>query len=634
MLQEMRKYTKSWIANIFLGALTLSFVSWGIGDILHGSSSTSVATVGGTEIDQTFFQRDYTNTIRTEGEQRGKPITTDEARKLDLGNVVLQQDISNTALDNAARKLGLTASDALVAREIQIIPAFAGLTGAFDRRVFEQRITQFGYNEQGFIELVRQETIRNQLVHAATGGFELPSGYARALFAYLAELRAAEYIVVDAKALGPIPAPSDAVLEAYMKAHPDAFSTPEYRDVTYAAITPDDVASQIKISDDEIKKVYDNNKDRFIIPEKRDLDQINFPNQAEAAAARAKIEAGTSFDQLATSMDKKPDDINLGELVPEDIEPNVGADQAKAIFALPQGGVSQPMKTTSGSWALIRVSKIVPGKITTLEQAADQIRKNLTLEMAQSKLTDIANAYTDASSGGLNLTSAAAKAGMHSGHIPAMDKNGLAPDGSKVGPDDPDFRKQVFAAETGEEGDPQPAKSGAYYVVLVNGVVPPKLKPLDQVRPQVMAAWTAQQQVILLRQKAENLAAMANKQGSIDAAAKSIGATVQASPAINRSTSDGTFSSQLVSALFAALPGQTVFGPQGKGDGYVIARVTGIEHPMPSPYDPTYLQAVRSISTSVGSSVSDSFIAALRADQHVTINYKLFNSVVGGNEGP
>ena len=32
MLQEMRKYSKSWAANILLGVLALAFVSWGVGD--------------------------------------------------------------------------------------------------------------------------------------------------------------------------------------------------------------------------------------------------------------------------------------------------------------------------------------------------------------------------------------------------------------------------------------------------------------------------------------------------------------------------------------------------------------------------------------------------------------------------
>jgi peptidyl-prolyl cis-trans isomerase D len=275
--------------------------------------------------------------------------------------------------------------------------------------------------------------------------------------------------------------------------------------------------------------------------------------------------------------------------------------------------------------------KITPGQTTTLAQASDEIRKQLIQETAQSKLVDIANAYTDASSSGLTLAEAAKKVGMHAGHVPAMDKNGLAPDGSKVAvPDDPDFRALVFRTEVGEEGDPQPSKSGHYFVVSVNGLVPPKLKPLDAVRSQAVVDWTTEQRAILLRQKAAQLAAQANTDKSLDAAAKSIGATVQKSQALSHGTDDATFSKDLVGKLFDAMPGQAVFGPKGTTGNYVVARVTGVFHPLPAETDPSYAQGVRLISGGVASGITDTFAAAIKAHDGVTINQKMLNAVVGG----
>ena len=50
-----------------------------------------------------------------------------------------------------------------------------------------------------------------------------------------------------------MPPPSDAVLAAYVKAHPDRFSTPEYRDADYAAIAPADVMGSITVTDAQIE---------------------------------------------------------------------------------------------------------------------------------------------------------------------------------------------------------------------------------------------------------------------------------------------------------------------------------------------------------------------------------------------
>ena len=70
-------------------------------------------------------------------------------------------------------------------------------------------------------------------------------------------------------------------------------------------------------------------------------------------------------------------------------------------------------------------------------------------------------------------------------HVRRVDAKGLAPDGTKADvPADPEFLPQVFKAEVGEEGDPFQTKSGNVYVIRVDGVTPPKLKPLDQVRAE------------------------------------------------------------------------------------------------------------------------------------------------------
>ncbi|MGC9954752.1 MAG: peptidyl-prolyl cis-trans isomerase [Rhizomicrobium sp.] len=622
MLQKMREFSKSWISNLFLGALTLSFVSWGVGDILRGGTSTAVATVGRTAIEQSEFQRDYTNFLR----RQGKDLTPEQARRANLGSILLQQKIAQVALDNVARRLEMTISDDMVLTQIRATPDFAGISGTFDRGVFQQKVARIGYSEQGFIEIMRRDMARGQLMQAAEAGFEIPAGYAQALFAYSTELRAAEYVTVDAKALPPIAPPADAVLAAYVKGHGNRFSTPEYRDVTYAEIDLDDMSKGITITDQQIQSVYDANKDKYDIPENRDLEQIAFTSQADAQAARAKIAAGTSFAEIAASRGLKQSDLELGARVAADLDPA----EAKAVFALPEGGVTEPVKVTFG-WALVRVVKITQGHLTTLDQAKDVIKKALLHDLAEAKMVDVANAYTDAAGGGATLTAAAQKVGMHAGRVAAMDANGLAPDGSKVAaPDDPTFREQVFKSEAGEDNDPFQGKSGNYYVVSVNAVVPPKLRPLDVVRAQVLAAWTAEQRAILLQKKAAELAAQANKDKSIDGVAKAIGATVHSSPALTHDTNDATFSKELVAALYAASPGGAVYGPLGKGEGYIVARVTGVYHPLPPTDNPIFQQGAREISQGVAADVVESLAFAARDKQGVTINTKLLDTVVGG----
>jgi peptidyl-prolyl cis-trans isomerase D len=631
MLQQMRKYAKSWVASIFLGLLSLSFGVWGIADIFTGTTDTSVATVGGVTIPSEVYQRDYSNALKQQIGPDGRQMQTDTARKLGIPKQVLNAMINRQALDNVAGKLGLTTSDGPVVSEIRAVRGFNGPLGSFDHNTFLRVISDRGYSEQGFLDLVRADITRSQLLSAARAGFALPSGYVAALFSYLNEVRAAEYVILPPNAGGEVPAPTDAQLTAYVRSHPDKFSTPEYREIDYAVVGPDDLSGQIKATDTQLKQQYELRKDDarfgYNVPEKRDVEQITFSAEADAKAAKAKIEGGMSFQDLAKSLGKPVD--NLGTVSKDDL-----STRGPAVFALADNGVTDPQKNLSG-WVLLHVTKITPAINKTFDDVKEDIRKDVTEQLAQAKLGDIANAYTDANSGGLSVIEAGKKVGMKTGHIAAIDAKGLAPDGSKTPvADDPDFLKQIFAAEVGEDGDPFPVKSGKLYVLKVVGQIPPKLKPLDQVRVQAAAQWTAEQRQKLLVAKANALVAQADKQQNLDAAAAVAGTPVLKTgrlyrPAGMEQQPDSSLPPLVVAKLFEAGPGKAVAGPAPNG-GIVVARVTGIIHRTLPTGSLQFIQGAQQLSTQSAQDFDTLLANAARAQQGVKINQTNADRVAGG----
>lgn len=630
MIQWMHALSKSWVATLLMGGLALSFVVWGIGDVFTGGASRAVATIGGTQISELEFRRLYQNFIRNQGQQMGTDITPDMAQKMGLPQVALQQLVSRTALDNEATRLGLVTADAAVAQNVRTLAGFRGPSGQFDRMVFTQQIQSAGYSEAQFMEEIRRDMTRDQLTQAVESNFLIPPGYSQALFLYINERRAVDYVIVSPESVGPVAPPSDAVLTAYIKANANRFSTPEYRSVEYAAITPDDVTSSITVSDQQIKEDYESRRSTYVVPERRDVQQIEFKTQAEASAARAKIASGTSFEALGTSRGLKPEQMTLGTLAQSDLP---DPDRAKAIFALPLNEVSQPVKTAFGGFVLARVTKIAPGATRTLDDVREEIRKNLLTQLAGNKLVDAVNAFSDARSVGDDLATAAKKAGMHVGRVSAMDSTGLAADGSKTAaPSDPEFLSAVFAAEVGEDGDPFPTKAGAYYVLRVNGVTPPKLKTLEVARADAANAWTTTERNKLVAEKAKTLVAQAEKEKSLDGVARALKVAIQKSPSLARNTSDTMFAAPMVASLFSAAPDAIVSGPQGLSGNYIIARVTGIAHPRVNPADPGFVGGVRQLSSSVASDFAIAMANAVRARQGVKVNQQLVQSATGTSQ--
>ncbi|HWY62664.1 MAG TPA: SurA N-terminal domain-containing protein, partial [Rhizomicrobium sp.] len=414
MLQWMHRISTSWVASLFMGALALSFVVWGIADVFTGMNVTALATVGSTEISQEAFMRSYKNFLRTESQQQGTEITPDMAQKMGLGNVALQQLLSRTALDNTINRLGLTTGDAALADSVRATPAFHGATGQFDQATFNQIIGNAGYTEADFLAEMRADLTRDQLTGTLERGFSLPPGYVQALFLFLTEKRAAEYVIVAPEAVGPIAPPTDAVLAAYVKQHADQFSTPEYRQVEYAYIGPQDVAKEAAVTDAMIAQDYEAHKADYNVPEKRDVEQIEFANEADAEAARAGLDKGKTFDALAAEKKIKPADLALGTLTKDMLSDPA---RAEAAFSLPVGQVSPPVKTALGGYVLLRVTKIIPGSSRSLDEARDEIKKRLALSVAAGKIADILNAFEDARSGGADIATAAKKAGMKASKI-------------------------------------------------------------------------------------------------------------------------------------------------------------------------------------------------------------------------
>ncbi len=319
MMQWMHALSRSWVATLLMGALAVSFVVWGIADVFTGRSSTAVATVGSTEIEQSDFLRGYKNILRMESRQRGVDISPEMAQRMGLGSLALQQLVSQTALDNLAADLGLTTPLAAAQDDIRTTPGFHGATGQFDPATFARLLQTAGYSEQSFTEEVRNDLTRRQLTGAVEGNFVIPSGYAEALFLYLNERRAADYVIVSPDSLAPIAPPDETTLAAYVKANPQRFSTPEYRDVDFAEIGPEDLLNQVAVSDAMVAQDYDLHKTIYVVPEKRDVQQIEYASEAEAAAAKAKIDSGMPFEAVAQAKGVKPAELSLGTLTKTDM---------------------------------------------------------------------------------------------------------------------------------------------------------------------------------------------------------------------------------------------------------------------------------------------------------------------------
>jgi peptidyl-prolyl cis-trans isomerase D len=107
------------------------------------------------------------------------------------------------------------------------------------------------------------------------------------------------------------------------------------------ALTPQAIASRIEVSQDDLKRQYEADKQKYTTEETRTVLQIPFPNETEAQAALDKIKAGTSFEDVASERGLSESDMSLGTVAKAAIP---DAAIAEAAFALADGEVSGVIK--------------------------------------------------------------------------------------------------------------------------------------------------------------------------------------------------------------------------------------------------------------------------------------------------
>src|SRR5258705_11093310 len=120
------------------------------------------------------------------------------------------------------------------------------------------------------------------------------------------EQRSIEYVKLDAAQAGTIDPPSPEALAAYFEDRKTQFRAPEYRKLSFVVISPEEIGKWTEVTDEDAKKIFEQNRDRLGTPEKREASQMGFPNAGEAQAPRSRITSGTSFDDVA-----KDSNLNL-----------------------------------------------------------------------------------------------------------------------------------------------------------------------------------------------------------------------------------------------------------------------------------------------------------------------------------
>jgi parvulin-like peptidyl-prolyl isomerase len=163
-------------------------------------------------------------------------------------------------------------------------------------------------------------------------------------------------------------------------------------DLLSTKITEKVVEGKDRVSDAQVEAFYEENRERFAQPERRDLRIVLTRNRARAEQARAALQGGDSWRSVAREFSTDEASKAQGGKLPAQAEGTLEPALDRAVFRARRGRVSGPVKTQFGHY-VFEVEKVEAAAQQTLEQARQTIRQTLQSQNQQQAIDDFSREF-------------------------------------------------------------------------------------------------------------------------------------------------------------------------------------------------------------------------------------------------
>jgi peptidyl-prolyl cis-trans isomerase D len=613
MLDQLRQGAQGWVSKLLMAVLVLSFAIWGIGGF-QGYHADRLASVGNAEVTVREFSRFYEQ-ARRNSQESGREVNPEQ---------VLSAVMTNAALDDAASEYGLGVSNDRVATEIAKNPAFQNTDGTFDRQRFAAILDNAGMNRDDFVHDVKRQLVRGQIADTVGAGLEVPQPLVAALYRLQNEERSVSFVVVDASAIQPVGAPGNADLQAYFDANKDRFRAPEYRKLGLLTLDPTKIADPASIKDEDVSAEYDRRKESLTQPERRRVEQIRFDTADAATAAFKTIEGGKTFAEAATAGGKEVTDLGV-KTKAEMIDPAV----AEVAF---KAEVNKPMLATEGALepSIVMVTSIEPETVTSLADAAPNIRQELAVRAARESAHDLYDKVEDERAGGATLEEAAAKLKLPYRVIDAVSADLKSPDGKPVEDIDNGAAvvKEAFESDVGVENSPVRGTGDSWVFFDVLESTPARDRTLDEVRADVVAAWTGKETQDRIAKLADSLFDRLKAGASLESVGAEVKKPVMTAEGLKRNGANPNLTENAISQAFAGPEGH-VANADGVGDARILLKVDKVSAPAFFADAADSKQIQQQISQALRNDLLSTYNRQLLSSRPTSINDVAFRQLTG-----
>jgi peptidyl-prolyl cis-trans isomerase D len=632
MISTFRNLSKSKIGTVviaFLFILTLiGFASVGVTNFGTGNggsggmSSGTLAKVGDQEVDDLEVREAMQRRLQDVRQQNPNADYSTIAGDFDA---ILSALIDQRSLIAFANKFGFRLSKPLIDAEIAQIPQTKGLNGKFDDRAYQAFLAQQRLTDAEVRQIIAGGLLQRLLLTPIASNARLSVGMATPYASMMLESRQGDGVAIPLEPFKAGLNPTDAQVQQFYAANRNRYIVPEQRELRFATIGPDQVAN-VTASDQEIAAYYNSNQTTYGAKETRNLSQAVVPDQATANAIAAKAKAGTSLTAAAAPAGANAAVTSLSGQSRQAYAGVAGDKVAGAVFSAPSGAVVGPLQSDFG-WVVVKVDSVKTEGGKSLAQARSEIADKLTADKRKAAIEDMAAKLQDAVDAGHNFTEAAAMVKAPVTTTPLINAGGAAPA-------DPNYHLSADYAPVVKSGfdlapSDQPeivalASKQGYAMVSPAQVVPAAPAPLAKIHDQVVSDWTNDQARRRAAAVAVSIAAKASGGMPLAEAVKTAGIALPpvqplAARRIQIAGQNGQVPAPL-RLLFGLGQGKSRMAPDPGGRGFYIVKTNTIV-PGNALLAPGLISRMaQELSQGVSEEYAQQFQAAVRAEMKAKRN--------------
>jgi len=405
MLKSMRKNIKSLAPTLWfviIAFIISIFAVWGgAGRLGERGGGNTLVTVDGDRISG----EQYYQILRQRLEMMKREFSELDSRfiqQLNIPQQVLNEIIQQSLLTQAAKEMGIRASDEEIRKKIMSYPVFQkdGRFVGFDqyRRILEwNRISLAAFEKS-----LRQEVAMEKVAKLLTASVTVTEQELWENYKNTHDTAKIEYVVLEVDKVEAEGEPTESELRDYFENNKEKFQIPEKREADYVFLETEELKKEIEITDEELRKYYADNTERFKEPEKIKVSRIWLPledEDKEAARKKAgeildRLEKGEDFGELAKSYSQDEKAAESGDWGLYDWK-RLSSQEQDRISALQEGEVSDPVELDEGI-ALLKVTEKTPESLPPFESVRERVFSILedqkARELAEEKISRLEKA--------------------------------------------------------------------------------------------------------------------------------------------------------------------------------------------------------------------------------------------------